>query len=289
MSTLTRRLATIWIIARRDLATRARSKAFRISSALLLLGMVLGIAIPSMLSRNAARHSYTVAVVNTQPNIDLSAAIAARAETARVTVTTRTVADRTTAVDLVESSSVSAALVADGNGELIWKNNADERLNTVLRDALTQTAVGQRAQQLGLSATQLSDLLTPTAPTGTTLAPEPDRTAQTIIATIGMVLLFVALNFYGSLLLTGVVEEKSSRVVEVLLARVDAATLLAGKVLGIGLLGIGQFAALAVAAAATLRIAHPAGLPSASTPQIAGLLLWFVLGYCFYSVLYASF
>src|SRR5579859_2126197 len=151
MSTLTRRLATIWIIARRDLATRARSKAFRISSALLLLGMVLGIAIPSMLSRNAARHSYTVAVVTTQPNIDLSAAIAARAQTARVTVTTRTVADRTTAVDLVESSSVSAALVADGNGELIWKNNADERLNTVLRDALTQTAVGQRAQQLGLS------------------------------------------------------------------------------------------------------------------------------------------
>lgn len=289
MNALMQRSATIWIIARRDLVTRARSKTFRISSALLLLGMVLGIAIPSMLSRNAAHHSYTVAVVTTPQNADLNAAIASRARTAGVTVTTRTVADRATAVGLVESASVSAALVVDGEGELIWKSKTDDRLNTVLRDALTQTAIGQRAAQFGLSTTQLGDLLAPAAPAGTTLRPEPDRTAQTIIATVGMVLLFVALNFYGSLLLTGVVEEKSSRVVEVLLARVDAATLLAGKVLGIGLLGIGQFAVLAAAAAATLRIAHPAGLPAASTSQIAGVLLWFVLGYCFYSVLYASF
>lgn len=289
MNTLMQRSATIWIIARRDLVTRARSKAFRISSALLLLGMILGIAIPSMLSRNSANHSYTVAVVTTPQNTDLNAAIASRAKAAGITITTRTAADRATAVGLVESSSVSAALVADGKGELIWKNKTDDRLNTVLRDALTQTAIGQRAQQFGLSTTQLADLLTPATPAATTLAPEADRTAQTIIATIGMVLLFVALNFYGSLLLTGVVEEKSSRVVEVLLARVDAATLLAGKVLGIGLLGIGQFAVLAVAAAATLRIAHPAGLPAASTSQIAGVLLWFALGYSFYSVLYASF
>lgn len=297
MNTLMRRSATIWIIARRDLATRARSKAFRISSALLLLGMILGIAIPSMLNRNAAHHSYTVAVVTTSQKSDLSAAIASRAKAAGITVTTRTAADRNTAVDLVESSTVSAALIdggdgsvnGDSKGELIWKNNTDNRLNTVLRDALTQAAIGRRAQQFGLTATQLSTLLTPAAPAATTLQPEPDRTAQTIIATVGMVLLFVALNFYGSLLLTGVVEEKSSRVVEVLLARVDAATLLAGKVLGIGLLGIGQFAVLAAAAAATLRIANPAGLPAASTSQIAALLLWFVLGYSFYSVLYASF
>lgn len=288
MNTLTRRSAAIWIIAQRDLVTRARSKTFRISSALLLLGMILGIAIPSMLNRNATHHSYTVAVVATQSS-DLPAAIGARAQAAGVTVATRAVADRTTAVGLVESSSVDAAVVTEGGGELIWKNNADDRLNTVLREALTQTAIVQRAQQLGLSTTQLGSLLAPAAPASTTLQPEPERTAQTIIATVGMVLLFVALNFYGSLLLTGVVEEKSSRVVEVLLARVDAATLLAGKVLGIGLLGIGQFGALALAAAATLRITHPAGLPSASTSQIAGVLLWFVLGYCFYSVLYASF
>lgn len=298
MNALARRAAMIWVIAQRDLVTRARSKAFRISSALLLLGVILGIAIPTALNRGAAQHNYTVAVVTTQQSTGLNAAIAARAQAAGLTVATRAVADRGAAVNLVESSSVSAAVVAGGGGaggggnsggELIWKKQVDDRLSAVLHEALSQAAISQRAQQLGLSTAQLGHLLAPAAPSSTTLQPEPNRTPQAIIATVGMVLLFVALNFYGAMLLTGVVEEKSSRVVEVLLARVDAATLLAGKVLGIGLLGIGQFAAIAVAAATTLRITRPSGLPAASSSQIAGLVLWFVLGYCFYSVLYASF
>jgi ABC-2 type transport system permease protein len=85
-----------------------------------------------------------------------------------------------------------------------------------------------------------------------------------------------------------VVEEKSSRVVEVLLARVRPADLLAGKVLGIGLLGIGQFIALAVAAAATIQIVDPPDLPPGTLPLIGVVVLWFVLGYGFYSVLYGA-
>jgi ABC-2 type transport system permease protein len=105
---------------------------------------------------------------------------------------------------------------------------------------------------------------------------------------IGMVLLFVALNFYGTYVLTGVVEEKSSRVVEVLLARVPARDLLAGKVAGIGLLGVGQFAALAAIAIITLQIVRPPDLPPTTLPLIAGILVWFILGYAFYSVLYGA-
>jgi ABC-2 type transport system permease protein len=103
-----------------------------------------------------------------------------------------------------------------------------------------------------------------------------------------MILLFVALNFYGSYVLTGVVEEKSSRIVEVLLARVPASRLLAGKVAGIGLLGIGQFLALGVIAAGTLQIVRPPDLPPTTLPMIAGIVMWFVLGYSFYSVLYGA-
>jgi ABC-2 type transport system permease protein len=109
-----------------------------------------------------------------------------------------------------------------------------------------------------------------------------------VIAMVGMILLFVALNFYGAYMLTGVVEEKSSRIVEVLLARVHAADLLAGKVLGIGLLGITQFLALAAVAATTLEIVKPANLPAATMPLIAIVVLWFILGYSFYSVLYGA-
>ena len=62
------------------------------------------------------------------------------------------------------------------------------------------------------------------------------------------VVLLAAIVIYGNLVLTGVVEEKSSRVVEVLLARVPARSLLGGKVVGIGLLGFAQLALTALAA-----------------------------------------
>lgn len=103
-----------------------------------------------------------------------------------------------------------------------------------------------------------------------------------------MILLYLAITFYGSFVLTGVVEEKSSRVVEVLLSRVPPSSLLGGKITGIGLAGLAQFAAVGAAAAATLLVTRPSGLPPGTYAAIPMLTLWFVLGYAFYSMLYGS-
>ena len=62
--------------------------------------------------------------------------------------------------------------------------------------------------------------------------------AATAVAYIGSLLLLMTLAVYGQWVLTGVVEEKSNRVVEVILATVRPRDLLAGKVIGIGLLGL---------------------------------------------------
>ncbi len=276
------RLRAIWVIAHRELRSRARSKAFRISSALLLLGMVLGIAIPAFAMRNANR--YTVAVVATPAG--LPQAIFAQAAAAGLTVTVGAAPSRASAAALVEQGKVTVAVI--GGQEVIWKNAENTRLAPALDTALAQVAIGQRARALGLTPGQLRDLLAPPKPAVTRLHAQPDRTPQTIIALIGMVLLFVALNFYGNYVLTGVVEEKTSRVVEVLLARVRPADLLAGKVVGIGILGISQFAALAVVAAVTLNVTRPLHLPPGALPIIASVVLWFILGYAFYSVLYGA-
>jgi ABC-2 type transport system permease protein len=158
----------------------------------------------------------------------------------------------------------------------------------VLTTALAGVTIGRRAAAMGLTAAQAAALLAPARPAVTLLHPQPDRTPELVIAMVGMILLFTALNLYGSYVLTGVVEEKSSRVVEVLLARVQPADLLAGKVAGIGLLGIGQFAMLGAVAAVTLQAVHPPRLPAGATLLIAGVVAWFILGYAFYSVLYGS-
>ncbi len=277
------RLTSIWVIARRELISRGRSKAFRISSAVLLVALILGIVVPTMVLKGTSR--YTVAVVTARGG-NAAAAITSQAAAAKITVVTRPSRDRAAAAALVNSGQVSAAVI--GASEVIWKSSENSTLAPVLTAALARVTVSQRAQQLGLSTRELGYLLAPATPAVTRLNPQADRTGPAVMALAGMILLFVALNFYGSYVLTGVVEEKTSRVVEVLLARVQPTDLLAGKVVGIGLLGIGQFAALAVAAAVTLEIVRPPQLPAGAVSMIAAVVLWFILGYGFYSVLYGA-
>ena len=94
--------------------------------------------------------------------------------------------------------------------------------------------------------------------------------------------------FFGQAVAQGVTEEKSSRVVELLLTTVSPRRLLAGKVLGIGLLGLGSVLLPGAAALAAGSLAGGAGLPSAAPKTVALVVLWFVLGYVFYSVAFAA-
>jgi ABC-2 type transport system permease protein len=83
-------------------------------------------------------------------------------------------------------------------------------------------------------------------------------------------------------------QEKSSRVVEVLLATVRPIQLLAGKVLGIGLVALGQ-AALIVGFALALSAAVGSDLLHGTAPiALVAELLWLVLGYAFYCWVYAA-
>ena len=83
--------------------------------------------------------------------------------------------------------------------------------------------------------------------------------------------MFMAIAVYGGYVLTGVVEEKSSRVVEVLLSRVPPSSLLGGKITGIGLAGLAQVLTVAAATAATLLITRPSGLPPGTYTAIPAL------------------
>ena len=86
----------------------------------------------------------------------------------------------------------------------------------------------------------------------------------------------------------GVVEEKSSRVIEVLLSTLRTGQLLTGKVFGIGLVALLQ-AALIVGVALGLGAAEGSSLIHGTAPlEIASALLWVLLGYAFYSWVYAA-
>jgi len=109
-----------------------------------------------------------------------------------------------------------------------------------------------------------------------------------IMALIGLLLVFFLLTQYNTWTLIGVLEEKSSRVVEVLLATVPAVRLLAGKVLGIGLTVFVQAGLAMVVALSIAHATHSDVLHGTTTLSIAATLVWLVLGYAFYSWVYAA-
>ena len=112
-------------------------------------------------------------------------------------------------------------------------------------------------------------------------------------------LLYMSIFIYGQNVLRGVLEEKQTRVAEVVVSSVSTDTLLAGKVLGVGAVGITQQILWVIGSLAVLKLREPImralkipsaeiSLPSISPWVLALLLLFFVLGFMLYSALFAA-
>jgi ABC-2 type transport system permease protein len=184
---------------------------------------------------------------------------------------------------------LDVVVVADR--EVVWSAEPYSQLEAAVESALFMANVQERAAELGLDPSVAAEMLAPADFTVRSLEPVgSDLEARRLMAMVAMVLLFMAIAMYGAFVLTGVVEEKSSRVVEVLLARVTPRHLLAGKILGIGVLGLAQVAAIVAAAAVALRLTDDGAIeiPEISLGLVALLLLWFVLGFAFYSTAYGA-
>jgi ABC-2 type transport system permease protein len=162
-------------------------------------------------------------------------------------------------------------------------------VRAVVAGAIQLVATTERPAATGISPDHLLALVAPVPiddrELGSVAGRSPDDEAAAMIMTV---LLFIAITTYGNLVLTGVVEEKASRVVEVLLARIPARNLLVGKVAGIGLLGLAQFALTALVALVALAVADSVEVPAARGAVIAWVIVWFVLGYALYAMVYGA-
>jgi ABC-2 type transport system permease protein len=121
----------------------------------------------------------------------------------------------------------------------------------------------------------------------TTKPEDPDSDAKAGLAFFTILILYGQLLTYGFWVATGVVEEKSSRVIEILLATIRPKDLLAGKVLGLGVLGLGQ---LLIVSLFGLVVATATGSLDVDGDLLVAIALslgWFVLGYAFYASAYA--
>ena len=269
-----------WLVARREMRERARSRAFQASVVFLIIGVAATLILPALLKPSSTRD---VGMTGSAPAA-LAATITQQARAAGITARVHPYASLSAGEQAVRQGQVDV-LVA-GARRLEWKGRADEQLKVVVTGAIQLAAIRERAAAAGISP---GALLTPVSVANVQLGSVADRSAGDEMAVLVMtVVLFFGISVFGQMVLTGVLEEKASRVVEVLLARMPPRALLAGKIAGIGLLGLAQIGVTALAALAAVAAVHSVDVPAVRGSVLAWALVWFVLGYALYATVYGA-
>ncbi len=273
-----------WLVASREMRERSRSGAFRTSMVVMIL-VVLGlIMVPTLVDSGGGTSD--IGLTGFSP-IELARAIEDQGEAADITVRIHRYESLAAGQEGVRLGDVDV-LVVDGQ-RLEWRRQADQQLRAAVTGAIQLVAVRERAAAAGITTDDVFALVAPVPVTDVELGSVEGRSPDDETAAMVMtVVLFLAITTYGSLVLTGVAEEKASRVVEVLLARMPARNLLAGKVAGIGLLGIAQIGVTALVALAALAMVDSVDIPAARGAVLAWVVVWFVVGYALYAMVYGA-
>lgn len=279
----------IAIIARREFVERARSKVFLTTMGFIALLIIGGIALLSLIGTD--EEATPLGIAGDSPtDIDRYIEEAASALELDVTVTELGTSDD--ALAAVEAGDVDAALV---DGSTIVSNQGASATVTAIFTAAANAAVrADLAAELGLTGEEVAQILTPIDISVLELdEADPDEIARGIASFLAALVLLTTIMLFGQFVAMGIVEEKQNRVVEVVLARVRTTSLLIGKVLGIGALGLVQISAIALAVVIGLTVVPlpDLGVPGLTTigiTAVAWLAFWFVLGYLVYSFIYAA-
>jgi ABC-2 type transport system permease protein len=278
-------LRQCWLVARREIRERSRSKGLWGGTAIMLLVVVAAIVVPSLAENDTVTRD--VGFTGDIP-VELSSVVTEQGKAVDVTVRVHDYDDVAAGEQALRDKDIGV-LVVDAQ-RLKWRGDPDERLRAMLTGAIQLVAIQERAVVAGVTPDQLAALAAPVPvdneELGITAGRSPD---DEMAAYVMSILLLVAMATYGQLVLTGVVQEKSSRVVELLLARMPARALLAGKVTGIGLIGFAQFAVTALAALIATVAVDSVDIPAIGADVLTWVVVWFVLGYAFYAMAYGAF
>jgi ABC-2 type transport system permease protein len=286
-------LRPIWMVARRELKQRIKSRTYRITTVILLLLVLGGIVIPQMVGDDDGT-TYDLGLVG-ETSEELLVTLEVLASAADARVDTREYEGVAAAEKALQAGDIDALLV-DGAEYVtndpvlrVFAFAGDTGLPSLVAGAAQALRLQELADSAGVSVDEIAGLLTENPLSLRSLEPfDPNRETNTIVSFAGLILLYIGILSYGAWTLNGVIEEKTNRVVEVLMSALRPHQLMAGKVIGIGLLGIAQLLLIVITAAAAALAVDLVDIPDVSAPLIGSLLLWFVLGFSFFSVAYAA-
>ena len=245
--------ASVWLVASREIAARLRSKAFLISTGILFVIAIGSVVAGGLLSANPS--STSVAVVGSASSVV--------GESAGLTAVPAD--DLAAAEELVRDGTVEAAVVPNGDSLL--------GVTVIALDSPPMDVVN------ALSVAPEVQLLDPASQGGFLV--------YLVALGFGLVFFMSALTF-GSTIAQSVVEEKQTRVVEILMTTIPVRALLAGKVVGNSIMAFGQIVAIAVLVAIGMAVTGQRVLLADLGPAIIWFAVFFAFGFVMLASLYAA-
>ncbi len=276
------------VVAARDFWVRLRDKGFVISTMITLSVLSVFILIRAY---TGGPDSFQLGYVGDRVVADRVAALADRSG---IQVSVVGFDDPGRADDALRDGHVDAVLlgglddVRAGTASLRVLRDPPELLDQLVQGAAIGLRIDAALSEAGVpdaTVQQLKDQHPIDA--SAVLPPDPDRASKASVAFVAVLLLYGQLFGYGVWVATGVIEEKNSRVVEVLLSAIRARQLMAGKIAGIGALGLLQLIFIAIFAITLASVTGAIDLPSDSLSAAALTVGWFVLGFAFYAAMFA--
>lgn len=276
-------LTNVKLIAAREINTRAREKSFLLSTGLMIVVIVVGAIIWSMLAgRDSAER---IGVVGGDPALtqvlgDTGDAVGSRLEISAVP-------DAAAARHAVTDGDLAAVVLVDGEHRytILSESGTGATLDGILRSGLAQYQLSSALADRGIA---VGDLPAPMIAAQQLEPEQPDIVQRISIAMIGSILLMMAIMTAGVMVAVGVVEEKTSRIVELLLSTVRPLHLLWGKILGIGAISLSQVVILGATALVAGTATGLLTITGTAATMFAAVIAWFVLGFLFFAALYAA-
>ncbi|HEX3265168.1 MAG TPA: ABC transporter permease [Candidatus Limnocylindrales bacterium] len=335
-----RTLPNILAVARRELMYRVRTRAYRFTTVFLVIaGVALALAptIIAWFDRDSTGDRIEVVAGDALPGVDAAAAfqqlLNASAGTPTIPIggqsspprfTVVTAPDPETAkADVIKGTAAGAIVISrNASGDLRYDayTNASSASRSVaaVYQAATSIAIQDRLSRAGVPPVDQASLFTP--PVFDVQSPDPNGPKRTdpasdpgaFLTGFGLsIAIFMAILLYGQWIAYSVAEEKSSRVMEIVLAAATPFQLLAGKVIGVGALALLQYFIVSIPMIAALLfqdqiasvvLGTPAGGAAAggaaaggvdvgaslSIGMVATFGVMLVLGFAVYASLYAG-
>ncbi|WP_029068326.1 ABC transporter permease [Jonesia quinghaiensis] len=280
-------LTAIRLVAGRELRVHLRNKAMIISTLVMVVLIVGGLFAANFFGNQEQSIEYGV----TSSTEEVGQATQSVLESQGITVDVTTYSDEAQGRTAVSDGEISALITGSGSDiTAVVNESVDSDLNTALASVIQQTKISELAQSAGVSPDDINSVYSLTEVPFESLDPPAEIDgSQILVGFIVGFLLYLGIFGGGMSVAQGVVEEKSSRVVEVLLASVRPWQLLTGKVIGIGLvslLQVGIYVGAGVAAATAFGLTEDITLDLNAIG--AWVLVWFLLGYIIYALVFAA-